>query len=83
MSRIIQILIKHHVFFLFIILQFISCKILINHNLIIESSFSKIATEISGFIFEKETKIKEYFWLREANTELLKEQKMLRHFLGG
>ena len=77
MSRIIQILIKNHVFFLFIILQFISFKILINHNLIIESGFSKISTEISGFIFEKQTNIKEYFWLKETNTELLKEQKML------
>ena len=77
MSRIIQILIKNHVFFLFIILQFISFKILINHNLIIESSFSKKSTEISGFLFEKETSIKEYFSLKESNAELLKEQNIL------
>ena len=83
MTRIIQILIKNHVFFLFIILQFISFKILSNHNLIIESGFSKISTEISGFLFEKETSIKEYFWLKEVNTELLKEQKILLEEIEG
>jgi len=51
--------------------------------LIIESGFSKISTEISGFLFEKETSIKEYFWLKEVNAELLKEQKILLEEIEG
>ena len=39
MKRIIQILIKNHVFFLFIILQLIAVQLLIKNHFIIESKF--------------------------------------------
>ena len=39
MSRIIQILIKNHVFFLFIILEFISFQLLIANNFVAKSEF--------------------------------------------
>ena len=51
MDRIIQILIKNHVFFVFIILMIIAFNFVMKHNLIVESSLSKISLELSGFIF--------------------------------
>ena len=73
MNIIYKILIKNHVFFVFIILQFISLKLLVTNNLILESNFSKKTTAISGSFFLKEQKIKDYFLLKKINSTLLKE----------
>ena len=77
MKRIIQMLIKNHVFFVFIILLFISFNFIMKHNLIVESRLSKTSLELSGFIFNQEKKIKDYFFLRRINSQLLEEQKNL------
>ena len=77
MNKIFQILIKNHVFFLFILLQLISLRLLMSHNLVFESTFLKKTTEISGFFFAKEKNIKEYFFLKELNDALLKENVKL------
>jgi rod shape-determining protein MreC len=77
MKRIIQILIKNHVFFVFIILLLISFNFLMKHNLIVETRLSKMSLEFSGFIFNKEKNIKDYFLLKKINNQLLQEQKNL------
>ena len=77
MSRIIQILIKNHVFFLFFFLEFISLKIFISNNFVAESNFSKKMTEIRSDFFLKEKSIKDYFLLKNQNTELLKANTYL------
>ena len=77
MKRIIQILIENHVFFVFIILLFISFNFVMKHNLIVESRLAKMSLELSGFIFNQEKKIKDYFLLKEINNQLLEEQKHL------
>ena len=77
MNKIFQILIKNHVFFLFILLQLISLRLLMSHNLVFESTFLKKTTEISGFFFTKEKNIKEYFFLKELNDALLQENVKL------
>ena len=71
MSRIIQILIKNHVFFLFILLECFSLKIFISNNFVADSSLSKKMTKISAQFFNKEKKIHEYFFLREKHDSLL------------
>lgn len=77
MRRIIQILIRNHVFFTFIILQFISLQILIKHNFIAESFFSKSTTELSGFFFQIEQNVTNYFSLKQRNEQLLEENLCL------
>ena len=77
MRKIIQILIKNHVFFLFIFLECISFQFLIANNFLIESSFIKKATNIRSFFFLKEKEIKEYFFLKTINEELLFENAKL------
>ena len=71
MSRIIQLLIKNHVFFLFIFLECVSLKLFISNNFVAESNFSKKSTTLRSFFFEKEQEIKDYFCLKEENKELL------------
>ena len=79
MNRIIQLLIHNHVFFVFIILLILSFNLIMKHNLIVESRISQKSIELSGFIFKQEKKIKDYFLLREINTQLLIEQQNLIH----
>jgi len=71
MSRIIQILIRNHVFFLFIFLECLALKIFISNNFVAESSLSKKMTKISAQFFNKEKEIREYFFLREIHDSLL------------
>jgi len=77
MGRIIQILIKNHVFFLFIILEFISFQLLIANNFVAESIFFQKITEIRSHIFLKEQEIKDYFIIKEHNAELLQHNSIL------
>ena len=77
MSRIIQILIRNHVFFLFIFLEFLSLKIFISNSFVAESSLSQKMTKINGQFFNKEKKIHDYFFLKKINDSLLIENERL------
>ena len=77
MSRIIQILIRNHVFFLFCFLEIISLKLVISNNFVVESNFSKTMTEIRSSFFLKEKSIKDYFLLKSKNIELLESNNIL------
>ena len=77
MSRIIQILIHNHVFFLFIFLECISFRIFISNHFVAESNLSKKMTAISSEVFDREKKIKEYFFLKETNKKLLESNQKL------
>ena len=71
MNRIVQILTKNHVFFVFVILQFILLNHLSSKDLVIQSNIEKISTYFGGYIFEKEKQIKDFFTLKEKNEQLL------------
>ncbi len=71
MNRIIQILIKNHVFFLFIILQLIAIQLLIKNHFIIESKFLSQVSNIKSKLYLKEKNLKNYFQLKSVNNKLL------------
>ena len=73
MKRAIQILIKNHVFFLFIFLQLILFNHLSSRNFIIESKVAKFSTHMSGYLFAKEKNFKDYFLLKKINSQLLQD----------
>jgi len=77
MSRIIQILIKNHVFFLFIILECISFQLLIANNFVAKSEFFQKIDEFRSSVFLKETQIKNYFLLNKKYSELLANNNSL------
>ena len=77
MNRIIQILINNHVFFLFIILAFISLRLLISNSFLVESKLSTQLHELSSLIFLKEKELKDYFYLKKNNKELLQNNEIL------
>ena len=77
MNRIIQLLIKNHVFFLFIILQLISFQLLVTNHFVAENQFLTQLSNIKSKLFLKESEFKKYFELQSINTELLKTSDSL------
>ena len=71
MNSILQILTKNHVFFFFVILELILLSHLSSKDFVIESNFQKLSTAVSGFVFSKEKKIKDFFALKKINEQLL------------
>ena len=77
MNRIFQILVKNHVFFLFIFLQTSILFHLSSKQLIFGSSINKLSTSVQGRILSFERSIFEYFNLRKINEQLVKENYVL------
>ena len=77
MNRIIQILIKNHVFFLFIILQLVAFQLLITNHFVTENQILNQLSNIKSHFFLKEYEIKKYFQLQSINTELLNKNDSL------
>ena len=65
MNRIVQILMKNHVFFVFVILEIILLSHLSSKDLVIESNIQKISTYVGGYIFTKEKKNKRFFYIKK------------------
>ena len=77
MNRIFQILVKNHVFFLFIFLQTSILFHLSSEQLIFGSSINKLSTSVQGRILSFERTIFEYFNLKKINEQLIKENYVL------
>ena len=77
MNRIFQILVKNHVFFLFIFLETSILFHLSSKQLIIGNSINKLSTSAQGRILGFERSIFEYFNLKDINEQLIKENYIL------
>ena len=77
MNRIIQILIKNHVFFTFIILELVSLKIISDKHIMFQSNVTKKLIDVQSYTFLKEKQLKNYFSLRRQTEELLYDNLIL------
>jgi len=77
MKKISQILIHNHVFFLFIVLELISIKIIIDKKFLQKNQFNNTVLQCKGYVFKQERKLHNYFNLQGTNTELLKQNQVL------
>ena len=77
MNRIFQILVKNHVFFLFIFLETSILFHLSSKQLIFGNSINKLSTSAQGRILGFERSIFEYFNLKDINEQLIKENYIL------
>ncbi|MDG2371019.1 MAG: rod shape-determining protein MreC [Flavobacteriaceae bacterium] len=81
MEQIINAFLKNKKFILFIVLLFFSLIFIRNRSLYHQSKFDKLATSITGEIFNSRTSISEYFNLKKINDEVLLENKNLKEAL--
>ncbi len=81
MYTLIRFFQKHHLFFLFLLLEGIAVFLLVQNNYIQRISFVNATNSISGNIYEGISNWRDYLHLREINQQLLEENMELRNQL--
>jgi rod shape-determining protein MreC len=77
MRQIVDFLIKHYTFFLFLLLEGIALHLTLSHYNSKAENIMTSANRISGFYFEKIHAVTDYFSLRESNKQLVSENEKL------
>ena len=81
MRSLIRFFQKHHILFLFLVLEGISLMMLFQNNYIQRIAFVKATNFVSGNIYEQIGKWRDYLYLREQNRQLIDENTRLRSML--
>ena len=81
MRSLIRFFYKHHMLFLFIILEGMAGFMLLRNNYIQRIAFAKVTNVVSGSIYERINNWRDYLHLREQNRQLLGENEKLRGML--
>ena len=81
MRSLIRFFHKHHMLFLFLILEGIAGFMLLRNNYIQRIAFVKVTNVVSGSIYERIDNWRDYLHLREQNQQLLGENEKLRGML--
>ncbi|MCK5840459.1 MAG: rod shape-determining protein MreC, partial [Bacteroidales bacterium] len=69
---------RHYLFFLFLILEFVSFIFIINHSYYQRATIISSANGITGYVYNTTNSITGYFGLKKANKELAEENARLR-----
>jgi rod shape-determining protein MreC len=78
MGNIFAFLLRHHRFFIFIILEAICLSLVVNFNSNQGSSFYQATTEISGNLYKRFHDVRAYFHLQNVKDSLMHENAILR-----
>lgn len=81
MQQLINFILKYKYFLFFLFLEVIAISFTIQSHSYHNSKFSNSANFLSGGIYKKVNKFKEYSTLRESNTQLLEENSKLKNKL--
>lgn len=81
MQQLIYFLQKYKFFLFFLALEFIAIVLTINNNSFHKSKFLTSANTVTGGVFEKTSKVSDYFSLQSENETLLLENARLRNLL--
>ncbi|PKP38969.1 MAG: rod shape-determining protein MreC [Bacteroidetes bacterium HGW-Bacteroidetes-15] len=79
MNSLIRFIVKYQFFLLFIVLEFFSFWLLVNHSYYQRSKFENVARNIFGYSSNKLDNVKRYLLLHEDNLLLAKENLDLRN----
>ncbi len=83
MRTLIRFFQKHHLLFLFLVLEGMAIFFLVQNNYIQRISFVKATNYVSGGIYERISNWRDYLHLKEVNRQLLAENINLRSMLPG
>lgn len=81
MRNLLNFIIKYHVLFLFVVLEFISLTFIIRYNNFHQVKALNSSNIVSGVIYEKYRSVIEYFGLGKINEDLARENAYLRQQL--
>ena len=83
MRSLIRFFQKHHMLFIFLVLEGIAMIMLFQNNYIQRIAFVKATNVVSGSIYERISIWRDYLHLREQNRQLQDENTQLRNMLRG
>jgi len=78
MKTLLSIILRFHVFLIFVLLEIISLSILISADIEKKNVFFSSANSISGFLNKNINDLTSYFWLKNENKQLVTENLRLR-----
>ena len=81
MRTLIRFFHKHHMLFLFLMLEGIACFMFLQNNYIQRIAFVKATSVVSGSIYERISSWRDYLHPREQNRQLQNENAQLRNML--
>lgn len=81
MRTLIRFFQKHHMLFIFLILEGMAVFLLLRNNYIQRIAFVKATNVVSGSIYERISIWRDYLYLREQNRQLQEENTKLRSML--
>lgn len=81
MRTLLQILKRYWTFILFILLLLLSLKLTSNRNSMMGNDILSSSNRLSGFFYDKQYSIVQYFRLKSVNDSLLQENAHLRNLL--
>jgi rod shape-determining protein MreC len=82
MRNLFRFIVQHHVFFLFIILEIISFVFIFNYNNYQKARFLNSSDNVFGAIYDRYSRITDYFQLGSVNKSLAEENARLRKLSG-
>ncbi|KPK83366.1 MAG: hypothetical protein AMS27_13140, partial [Bacteroides sp. SM23_62_1] len=77
MRSLLRLILRHHLFFIFLLMEGLSFTILIQYNRFHRAGFLNITRNIQGFTYNRMGNLKNYFYLRKINQELANENNLL------
>jgi rod shape-determining protein MreC len=81
MRNLLQLIIRHHFFLLFLLLEGLAFFLLIRYNHFQRASFTVVTNSFQGFLFNRFGGVRDYFALRKINEDLVKENTLLKNQL--
>jgi rod shape-determining protein MreC len=78
MKTLISVILRFHVFLLFILLEILSLSFVISSDIEKKNVFFSSANAISGFFNKNINNLSSYFWLKSENKQLVNENLRLR-----
>lgn len=78
MRNFFRFIIKHHFFFLFLLLEIVSFVLIVNHNSYQRATWISSSNKVSGSVYNSYSNITQYLMLQKINEELAKENSYLR-----
>ncbi|MDD2562973.1 MAG: rod shape-determining protein MreC [Salinivirgaceae bacterium] len=81
MKNLIRLLVRYHLFFMFLALEAIAFGLLFQYNRYHRSSYINASTAITGNVFSTIQKVKDYMILAESNKQLAAENAQIKNTL--
>ncbi|NNC94106.1 MAG: rod shape-determining protein MreC [Chitinophagales bacterium] len=79
MRNLIELIVRYHVVFIFVILELFSSFLIVNNHKYHQAGFLNAANSVAGVIYKNTNSVKKYLFLGKQNEQLLQENNVLRN----